>query len=91
MPSTATKSKPKADAQNVAPGFIEPTVLYRADEAQRRLRLGAWAWRQMRRDGLAVLRVNGRAFVMGSALIEFIERKGREGATDYVSEVQAER
>jgi hypothetical protein len=52
--------------------------MYLAVEARRRLRIGAWAWRQWRRDGLTVLRVSGRAFVTGRALIEYIEQRGRE-------------
>jgi hypothetical protein len=62
--------------------MIEPHALYTVEEARRRLRLGAWAWRQWRRDGLSVLRVSGRAFIAGSELIEFIEARGREQKPD---------
>jgi hypothetical protein len=61
----------------LTPGVITPNCLYTVDEAQRRLRLGAWAWRKMRNDGLVVLRVAGRAFVLGRDLISYIETKGR--------------
>ena len=58
------------------PGIILAEALYTAQEARSRLRVGEWAWRQWRRDGLAVFRVSGRAYVSGRAIIEFIERKG---------------
>jgi hypothetical protein len=57
---------------------IRTDEMYLVDEARRRLRIGQWAWRQWRRDGLVVLRVSGRAFVMGSDLIEFIQQRSRE-------------
>jgi len=76
MPSTAAKPKPTATTS--LPGVIRADEMYFADEARRRLRIGAWAWRQWRRDGLTVLRVSGRAFVMGRDLIDFIQQRGRE-------------
>jgi hypothetical protein len=69
---------------------IEPQSLYTAEEARRRLRIGQWAWRQWRRDGLTVLRLSGRAFVCGSDLIGFIRGQRREGGPDYESNGQAE-
>jgi hypothetical protein len=77
MHDVASKSKPIAAA---SPGVIEPHALYTVEEARRRLRIGQWAWRRWRRDGLVVLRVSGRAFVSGRALIEFIEQQGGESA-----------
>lgn len=62
----------------ISPGVIEPHALYTVEEARRRLRIGQWAWRMWRRDGLLVFRVSGRAFVSGRTLIEFIEQKGGE-------------
>ena len=75
MGETSTKAKRVALS---APGVIDPQCLYTAEEARRRLRLGEWAWRQMRRDGLIVLRVAGRAFVHGRDLISYVETKGSE-------------
>jgi hypothetical protein len=75
MIAPATKVKPKIDA--TGPGVIEPQSLYAVEEARRRLRIGEWAWRQWRRDGLTVLRLSGRAFVCGSDLIDFIREHGR--------------
>jgi hypothetical protein len=73
--------KPKRIATS-SPGVIEPQALYTVEEARRRLRIGQWAWRKWRRDGLLVLRVSGRAFVSGRTLIEFIEQKGGEQQPD---------
>ena len=74
----ANAAKPKRQtATSLTPGVIEPQALYTADEARRRLRIGAWAWRKMRRDGLNVIRVSGRAYVRGFCLIEFLESAGR--------------
>jgi hypothetical protein len=80
MSNTATNPKRKAAASS--PGVIRADEMYLVDEARRRLRLGEWAWRQWRRDGLCVLRVSGRAFITGSAIIEFIEQHGREPETN---------
>jgi hypothetical protein len=77
MAETKSKSKRLAAAGTAAPGVIDAQSLYTVEEARRRLRLGEWAWRQMRRDGLVVLRVAGRAFVTGQQLISYIESKGR--------------
>jgi hypothetical protein len=70
--------KPKQTTGTSPLGVIEPDALYTVQEARRRLQVGDWAWRQWRRDGLTVLRVSGRAFVMGSALIEFIHKHGQQ-------------
>lgn len=70
-------SKPKRIAAT-SPGVIEPQALYTAEEARRRLRIGQWAWRKWRQDGLVVHRLSGRAYVRGSTLIQFIEQKGGE-------------
>jgi hypothetical protein len=77
MGDVASKAKRIAAT---SPGVIEPQALYTVEEARRRLRVGPWAWRKWRRDGLVVLRVSGRAFVSGRSLIEFIERQGGEQA-----------
>ena len=82
MSDAVTKPKRTPAASPVSSGVIEPHALYTVEEARRRLRIGQWAWRQWRHDGLLVLRISGRAFVAGRTLIEFIESKGREAATD---------
>jgi hypothetical protein len=79
MSNTAKAAKPTAAA---SPGMIEPHVLYTVAEVRRRLGVGDWAWRKWRRDGLVVLRLSGRAFVLGSTLINFIEEHGGEQAID---------
>lgn len=82
MSTTATRSSRAARSsarQTTAPGLIVPDALYTADEARQRLRIGAWAWRQWRRDGLEVLRLSGRSFVRGATLIAFVEQHGRDG------------
>lgn len=65
------------------PGIIEPGRLYRADEARARLGLGDWAWRQLRRKGLPVIRTSGRAFVLGSDLIEHFSALKGEVRNDH--------
>jgi hypothetical protein len=58
-------------------GLVPPGALLTAEEAKRRLGIGDWAWRKMRRDGLRVLRVSGRAFVLTDDLIEFLRTRGQ--------------
>jgi hypothetical protein len=57
------------------PGVIEPGRLYLAEEARRRLRLGDWSWRRMRRDGLPVIYYGQRAFIFGDDLLDYFKRK----------------
>lgn len=54
-----------------APGVIEPGVFYLADEARRRLKVGEWGWRKMRRAGLKVVRLGKRSYVFGDDLLSF--------------------
>ncbi|MGC3967579.1 MAG: hypothetical protein QM775_09480 [Pirellulales bacterium] len=57
-------------------GRIAAGELYTAAEAKRRLGLGDWAWRKLRRLGLSVIYVSGRAYVLGDDLIEFFRARG---------------
>jgi hypothetical protein len=56
-----------------APGVIEPGVVYRLDEALKRLGWGPDAWRSAKRLGLAekVISAGGRRFLRGDDLIAF--------------------
>lgn len=63
------------------PGEIRPEVLYRLDEIKRRSGLGAWAFRQARRNGLNVLYLGGRAFVFGQDFIDYVRRVGQQQPT----------
>ncbi len=56
------------------PGEIQPGVLYTVSEAKRRLGFGDWAWRQLTRKGLEVIRTSNRAFVLGSDLINTLAK-----------------
>jgi hypothetical protein len=60
------------------PFLIEPGVLYLASEARRRLRIGDWAWREMRRDGLNVIYRGKQAYVFGDDVLAFF-REQKEG------------
>lgn len=57
------------------PGFIESGCLYVASEAKERLRIGAWAWRQLRRQGLRVIKVGRQSYVLGDADIEHFRQR----------------
>ncbi len=50
-------------------GEIRPGGLLTATEARARLGLGDWAWRQLVRSGLRIIRKSGRAFVLADDLI----------------------
>ncbi len=56
-------------------GIIVPGSLLTAEEAKRRLGLGDWAWRTMRRQGLCVVRMSGKTFVLADDLIQFAKTK----------------
>ena len=61
------KSKTVRDS----PGFVEPGVLYLAEEARHRLNMGTWAWRKARRAGLQVVYLGRDAYVFGDDLLAF--------------------
>jgi len=61
-----------------SPGMIEPEVLYELSEAMRRTGWGKAGFRQARRNGLPVRYVGRRAFVLGSALINYIQTEGKK-------------
>jgi hypothetical protein len=48
--------------------------VYTLDELQARLRLGHWALRQARRDGLTVIRIGRRGYVRGSDVMTYLDR-----------------
>lgn len=64
-------AKPDRRQQN-PPGIVSANNLYTVDELRARLRIGETAWRTLRRNGLPVCRVSGRAFVLGSDLLEHL-------------------
>lgn len=55
-----------------APGFIDNSSMYTLDELQRRLGLGAFAWRTARREGLPVRAIGGRKYALGRDVIEWV-------------------
>jgi hypothetical protein len=80
-----SKKKSPAAAANVVPGVVSPDELYRVDEFQRRMRLGSWAMRKMRAEGLLVRRCHGRSFVLGSDFIDFVRSASEERPSDHGS------
>ncbi len=64
------------------PGPIEPESLYPLAVLRGRAALGVSAIRQMRREGLAVRYVAGRAFVRGSDFIAFVEQNGKKSKNE---------
>lgn len=55
-------------------GLIEPTILYRWDEAAKRMGWGRKAADAARRRGLKTMRTGKRVYVKGSELLAFVER-----------------
>jgi hypothetical protein len=52
-------------------GEIQTDALYLLEDLKRRTRLGDWALRKARQNGLVVRYIGGRAFVLGKEFIEF--------------------
>ena len=69
-----------------SPGVIEPGSLYLVDEVRRRLKLGDWAWRKMRRAGLPIVRQGKRAYVFGDDLLAFFATVGKQQDPDGAEE-----
>ena len=65
------KNSPPRNDEGGVPGVISPGCLYTATEARKRLGMGAWAWRKLRRGGLPVIYVGGKSFVLGDDVIAF--------------------
>ncbi len=59
-------------------GIIEPHILYRLDEAKRRLGWGPAALRQARRRGLRVRYAGRNGYLLGRDIIAHIEATGRD-------------
>ncbi len=57
---------------------IEPHVLYPLPVFKTHTGLGDAALRAARRNGMRVLRVGGRGFILGSDFIEYVKTHGEE-------------
>lgn len=68
------QTKAKTTESRKAPGFVEPGVLYRLEEAMGRLGWADAAMRTARRNGLKVMYLGNRGYVMGEELIGYISR-----------------
>lgn len=64
------------------PGFIQPGCLYLASEAQGRLKMGRWAWRQMRRQGLRTIQVGKFSYVLADDIIEHFRQRAQSQASN---------
>ena len=59
-----------------SPGVIEPGRLYVAEEVRQRLRIGAIASRDLRKDGLQVIRRGRQAYVFSDDLLAMFRKQG---------------
>ena len=66
--------KTPANEKTGAP--ISATESYGIAEFQKRTQLGDWALRKMKRAGLRVIHVGGRAFIRGCDWHRFLGREG---------------
>ena len=57
-------------------GVIRAGEMYTVSAAMQRLGLGEWGWRRLRRQGLRIIRSNGRAFVLADDLIRHMSNTG---------------
>jgi hypothetical protein len=60
------------------PGFIVPDALYTIEEVKARLRMGETVWRQLRRKGVKAIRFGVRHYIMGSVVIDALNRIAKE-------------
>ena len=58
--------------QTKEPGVIRDGETYTLAELERRSGLGRFAMRQLRRRGLVVRRISGRAFILGADFNRFL-------------------
>ena len=58
-------------------GEIAPSSLYRLDEIQSRSGMGNVAIRTMRRQGLPVLYMGGRGYILGEDFISHVRKYGK--------------
>ena len=65
MTTTTTKSD--------MPGVIVADALYTLQEVQQRLRLGAAAMRQARRQGLILRKIGRRKYLLGRDILAWLE------------------
>ena len=67
---------------------IEATKLYPLPVFKKITGLGLWAMRTARRNGLRVRYVGGKAFVMGSDFLDYLDRINTEDAAGSVPEAE---
>lgn len=59
-------------------GEINPATLYRIESLKAAAGVGEWAIRQMRRNGLKIRYIAGKAFVLGSDFIDYITSNAKD-------------
>lgn len=59
-------------------GFIVPETLYTIEEVKARLRMGNAMWRHFRRKGAKPIRFGRRDYILGSVVIEAMDRIAKE-------------
>ena len=74
-----------SDSRNSEAGVIRAGEMYTVAAAMQRLGLGQWGWRQLRRQGLRIMRSNGRAFVYGDDLIAHLRSRNEARIADKVA------
>ena len=60
-----------------APRTIDAATLYQLDEAKARLGVAKAAWRTMVKQGLPVVRIGRRGYVVGADVIAFLRKQGQ--------------
>ena len=61
-----------------SPGVIEPANLYTLCELKKRTRLGDWAIRKARKDGLRVRKIGNARFAFGADFLKHVEAIGED-------------
>ena len=76
--SRDTSTRPTGGTVDGRPGEIDPTFVYRLDEAKSRMGWRDAAFLAARRRGLKVHRVGKRGYIKGSDLVVYITTGGGE-------------
>ena len=57
------------------PGVIDAAQAYTIAEFRRRMGIGDFAMRQLRRDGLRVVEIGRKRFILGRSWLKFLEEQ----------------
>jgi hypothetical protein len=80
--SRTRRSHAAAKAADAVNAPIVAGEMYRSKDAQARLGIKSWGWRQLKRKGLKTIKVANRSYALGSEIIRHFEAMQENAGND---------